>query len=126
MERSECKAGSRWSAPAGTKSIGRAATERASVWCMRATHDANLYQQTIPSLVTSTNFFSEFKGRLSQYADEHLIIKGRQNNIQEVMQSPVMYNMLDRRSFIDSILEKYSLTLKQTRHIIKLIEAEEK
>lgn len=85
----------------------------------------NLYQQTIPSLMASTTSFTAFKEKLGEYADYHLVIKGKQNNIQQVMESPVTYNLLDKDGFIDNIIVKYHTTLVQTRSIIKKIEAEE-
>jgi len=86
----------------------------------------NLYQQTIPSLIASTTQFSDFKNRLGDYADYHLVIKGDKNNIQQVMESPVTYNLLDKDGFMENIIQKYVVTLKETRNIIRKIEAEEK
>jgi len=86
----------------------------------------NYYQQTLPSLLASTLAFSNFKFKLGEYTDYHFVIKGKETNIQELMESPVYYNFLNKDGFIKEIISRYHLTIMQSKSIIKEIESEEK
>jgi len=86
----------------------------------------NLYQQTIPSLVLSTHMFSDFKSKLGDYFDYHLVRTKTSDNLQTLMQSPVSFNLLDKDGFIENIVYKYSITLTETSNVIKEIEEEER
>ncbi|SHN11314.1 hypothetical protein [Mucilaginibacter sp. OK098] len=86
----------------------------------------NLYQQTIASLLLSTRSFSDFKNKLSQYTDDNLVISKNGTNIQELMQRPKSYNLVNRSGYIQNIIDQYHGTITQTRKIIKEIEEEER
>jgi hypothetical protein len=86
----------------------------------------NLYQQTIPSLIGSDVNFSNFKDKLGDYTDHNFVITKAGNNLQQMMETPVYYNLLNKDGFIENITYKYGLTIDQTRKIMKEIKAEER
>ena len=86
----------------------------------------NFYQQTIPALLTSTAAFSDFKNKLGDYTDHNLVLKKNSSNIQQLMESPVFYNLLNKGIFIKYIILRYRITINQAEKILKEINEEEK
>jgi hypothetical protein len=85
----------------------------------------NFYQLTIPALVTSTTDFSDFKNKLGDYTDHNLVLKKNSSNIQQLMESPVFYNLLNKGEFIKYIILRYHITIAQAQKILKEISGEE-
>ncbi|MDP9079449.1 MAG: hypothetical protein M3O71_18610 [Bacteroidota bacterium] len=85
----------------------------------------NLYQQTMAGLILSTKSFSAFKNKMSDYADYNIVFTKTGNNIQQVMERPVTYNLLNKEGFITNIIDQYHQTSLEVRKIITEIEEEE-
>lgn len=83
------------------------------------------YQERIPSLVSETKAFSDYKARtILSYLDEHLDRSG--NNFLAVMQADRMYNYLNKEPAIRDIMQRYHDVLQHTRKLIREIDAEQR
>ncbi|MBO2009555.1 hypothetical protein [Hymenobacter negativus] len=82
------------------------------------------YQERVPSLVSETRAFSDYKARtILTYLDEHLQRSG--DNFLAVMQSDQMYNYLNKEPALRDIMLRYHGVLQHTRQLIHEIDAQQ-
>jgi len=78
----------------------------------------NLYQQTIPTLLSSTTLFDEWKTKVADYTDQRLIYNKQTNNIESLLRERVYANWLIRDGLIMEILERYRAVAVMNRRIV--------
>lgn len=80
-----------------------------------------LYQQAIPSLLSVSTGFSQFKqDKMQSYLDEHY--DPTQQNFIQIISAPTMKNYLNRQQVIGEILARYHAVMQQARSILARIE----
>jgi len=85
----------------------------------------DLYQENIPSLINSTNFYTSKKQRLFDYlAVNRKRITDSTNNLTEVLANEQAYNICQTLSFVSEILARYDSCINKMNLIIADINKE--
>lgn len=85
----------------------------------------DLYQESIPLLLKSTELFIEKKRRLAVYfEDNQRLKKDGTSNDQDLILSPKIQNLCNGLTYIDEIVDRYDRSISLSESIISTIEKE--
>jgi len=85
----------------------------------------DLYQENIPSLINSTNFYTSKKQRLFDYISvNRKRLTDSTNNLSEVLATEQAYNISQTLTFVNEILARYDTCINKMKLIIADIDKE--
>jgi hypothetical protein len=85
----------------------------------------DLYQESIPLLLKSTELYIEKKRRLAVYfEDNQRLLKDGTTNNRELILSPKIQNLCNGLTYIDEIVDRYNRSITLSESIISTIEKE--
>lgn len=85
----------------------------------------DLYQESIPLLLKSTELFIEKKRRLAVYfEDNQRLLKDGTANNRDLILSPKIQNLCNGLTYIDEIVDRYNRSISLSESIISNIEKE--
>jgi hypothetical protein len=87
----------------------------------------DLYQEDVPFLVLNTGYYNSIKSKLKDYSYQHVKRTGAgSNNLKEVLQSEVAYNLAQDMTNVRSIVSQYDKCIGKIDKIVKIIDRDYK
>ena len=83
----------------------------------------DLYQENIPNLLLSTNYYTKRKELLWEFIAQHKIRdKNGTSNMRQVLEMDVVKNLGEGLSYTDEIIERYDSTISKSKRIVAQID----
>jgi len=83
----------------------------------------DLYQERIPMLLSSTNHYNKHKDMLSDYVNATRISLHGKDNLREVINTPLFYNLANQLQYTGEIQQRYDMGIALCQKIIDTINA---